>query len=199
MKQVSLQGCFWLEGWFEKKIEKWFGLIFSFLSQTAGSFWDPQCSQTLLLGTPSSPVTKMVPVGGKLWCGSQNRVLIINTTTLVQEVGEKWNKWLNSNRPMYFLTSLSLPPLQHWFQVGTDSSRCVTCMVAYGQGVWLALQGSAQVKLYHAQTWESLTEVDVAPAVHKMLAGKMHEEYEYTHTRYTCRYPSIEPCLVMKS
>ncbi|CAJ1065612.1 rho guanine nucleotide exchange factor 17-like [Xyrichtys novacula] len=110
----------------------------------AGSFWDPQSSQTLVLGTPSSPVTKMVPVGGKLWCGSQNRVLIINTTTLVQE---------------------------HWFQVGTDSSRCVTCLVAYGQGVWLALQGSAQVKLYHAQTLESLTEVDVAPAVHKMLAG----------------------------
>ncbi|KAE8295393.1 Rho guanine nucleotide exchange factor 17 [Larimichthys crocea] len=110
----------------------------------AGSFWDPQSSQTLVLGTPSSPVTKMVPVGGKLWCGSQNRVLIINTTTLVQE---------------------------HWFQVGTDSSRCVTCMVAYGKGVWLALQGSALVRLYHAQSWESLTEVDVAPAVHKMLAG----------------------------
>ncbi|XP_020495628.1 rho guanine nucleotide exchange factor 17 [Labrus bergylta] len=110
----------------------------------AGSFWDPQSSQTLVLGTPSSPVTKMVPVGGKLWCGSQNRVLIINTTTLVQE---------------------------HWFQVGSDSSRCVTCLVAYGQGVWLALQGSAQVKLYHTQTLESLTEVDVAPAVHKMLAG----------------------------
>lgn len=66
---------------------------------------------------------------------------------------------------------LSLCSSQHWFQVGTDSSRCVTCMVAYSQGVWLALQGSAQVKLYHAQTWESLTEVDVAPAVHKMLAG----------------------------
>ena len=45
-------------------------------------------------------------------------------------------------------------------------------MVAYGQGVWLALQGSALVRLYHAQTWESLTEVDVAPAVNKMLAGK---------------------------
>lgn len=110
----------------------------------AGSFWDPQSSQTLVLGTASSPVTKMVPVGGKLWCGSQNRVLIINTTTLAQE---------------------------HSFQVGTDSSRCVTCMVAYGQGVWLALQGSAQVRLYHAQTWDGLTEVDVAPAVHKMLAG----------------------------
>ncbi|XP_056296734.1 rho guanine nucleotide exchange factor 17-like [Pseudoliparis swirei] len=110
----------------------------------AGSFWDPQSSQTLVLGSPSSPVTKMAAVGGKLWCGSQNRVLIINTTTLVQE---------------------------HWFQVGVDSSRCVTCMVAYGHGVWLALQGSAHVRLYHAQTLESLTEVDVAPAVHKMLAG----------------------------
>lgn len=110
----------------------------------AGSFWDAQSSQTLCLGTASAPVTKMVPVGGKLWCGSQNRVLIINTNTLVQE---------------------------HWFPVGGDSSRCVTCMVSYGQGVWLALQGSAHVRLYHAQTWESLTEVDVAPAVHKMLAG----------------------------
>lgn len=49
-------------------------------------------------------------------------------------------------------------------------------MVAYGQGVWLALQGSAQVKLYHAQTLESLIEVDVAPAVHKMLAGKHTKE-----------------------
>lgn len=68
------------------------------------------------------------------------------------------------------LTSL-LSPLQHWFQVGSDSSRCVTCMVTYGQGVWLALQGSAHVRLYHAQSCESLTEVDVAPAVHKMLAG----------------------------
>lgn len=67
-----------------------------------------------------------------------------------------------------------LPLLQHCFQVGTDSSRCVTCMVAYGQGVWLALQGSAQVRLYHAQSWESLMEVDVAPAVHKMLAGDSH-------------------------
>lgn len=54
-----------------------------------GSFWDAQSSQTLVLGTASSPVTKMVPVGGKLWCGSQNRVLVINTSTLVQEVNGK--------------------------------------------------------------------------------------------------------------
>ncbi|XP_016402448.1 rho guanine nucleotide exchange factor 17 isoform X2 [Sinocyclocheilus rhinocerous] len=110
----------------------------------AGSFWDPQSSQTLCLGSPSGPVTKMVPVAGKLWCGCQNRVLIINTSTLAQE---------------------------HSLQVGQDSGRCVTSMVSYGKGVWIALQSSAQVRLYHASTYESLTEVDVAPAVHKMLAG----------------------------
>lgn len=63
-------------------------------------------------------------------------------------------------------------PLQHMFQIGHDSSRCVTSMVSYGLGVWIAIQGSAQVRLYHAATYETLTEVDVAPAVHKMLAGK---------------------------
>uniref|UniRef100_A0A8C1S053 Rho guanine nucleotide exchange factor 17 n=1 Tax=Cyprinus carpio TaxID=7962 RepID=A0A8C1S053_CYPCA len=110
----------------------------------AGDFWDPQSSQTLCLGSPSGPVTKMVPVAGKLWCGCQNRVLIINTSTLAQE---------------------------HSFQVGQDSGRCVTSIVSCGKGVWIALQGSAQVRLYHASTYESLTEVDVAPAVHKMLAG----------------------------
>ncbi|XP_016139889.1 rho guanine nucleotide exchange factor 17 [Sinocyclocheilus grahami] len=47
----------------------------------AGSFWDPQSSQTLCLGAPTGPVTKMVPVAGKLWCGCQNRVLIINTSS----------------------------------------------------------------------------------------------------------------------
>lgn len=60
---------------------------FKIKTKFTGSFWDPQSSQTLVLGTSSHPVTKMVPVGGKLWCGSQNTVLIINTTTLEREVG----------------------------------------------------------------------------------------------------------------
>ncbi|XP_048453711.1 rho guanine nucleotide exchange factor 17-like isoform X1 [Rhincodon typus] len=110
----------------------------------AGSFWDPQNSNTLCLGSPGNPVTKMVQVAGKLWCGCQNRILIINTATLCQE---------------------------HMIQIGQDANRCVTSMVSSSLGVWIALQSSAQVKLYHAGTYENLAEVDVAPAVHKMLAG----------------------------
>ncbi|NXF10998.1 ARHGH factor, partial [Smithornis capensis] len=110
----------------------------------AGRFWDPQNSKSLSLGSPGSPITKMVAVAGKLWCGCQNRVIILNTTTLAQE---------------------------HTLQVGQDSGRSVTCMVSAGTGVWVALQSSAQVRLYHATSYEQLAEADITPPVHKMLAG----------------------------
>lgn len=110
----------------------------------AGSFWDPQNSKSLALGSPGSPVTKMVAVLGKLWCGCQNRIIVLNTSTLLQE---------------------------HTFTIGQDSNRSVTCIVGSCLGIWVALQSSAQVRLYHATTYEQLAEVDVAPPVHKMLAG----------------------------
>ncbi|XP_063275343.1 rho guanine nucleotide exchange factor 17 isoform X2 [Prinia subflava] len=110
----------------------------------AGRFWDPQNSKSLSLGSPGSPITKMVAVAGKLWCGCQNRVIVLNTSTLAQE---------------------------HTLQVGQDGGRSVTCMVSAGSGVWVALQGSAQVRLYHATTYEQLAEADITPPVHKMLAG----------------------------
>ncbi|NWW50411.1 ARHGH factor, partial [Pedionomus torquatus] len=60
---------------------------------------------------------------------------------------------------------------QHTLQVGQDGGRSVTCMVSAGTGVWVALQGSAQVRLYHATSYEQLAEADITPPVHKMLAG----------------------------
>ncbi|KAG8137097.1 hypothetical protein E2320_005639 [Naja naja] len=99
----------------------------------AGRFWDSQNSKSLLLGSPGSPITKMVAVGGKLWCGCQNRI--------------------------------------HTFLVGQDSNRSVTCLVTSSVGIWVTLQGSAQVRLYHPASYDQLAEVDVTPPVHKMLAG----------------------------
>uniref|UniRef100_A0A670HL42 Rho guanine nucleotide exchange factor 17 n=1 Tax=Podarcis muralis TaxID=64176 RepID=A0A670HL42_PODMU len=110
----------------------------------AGRFWDSQNSKSLSLGSPGSPVTKMVAVGGKLWCGCQNRVVVLSTSSLQQE---------------------------HSFHVGQDSNRSLTCMVSSSAGVWVTLQGSAQVRLYHPSSYDQLAEVDVTPPVHKMLAG----------------------------
>lgn len=62
--------------------------------------------------------------------------------------------------------------LQHSFQVNSDSSRAVTCMALSGLGVWISLQNSAVIRLFHATSYESLCEVNVAPAVSKMLASE---------------------------
>ncbi|KAM6159270.1 rho guanine nucleotide exchange factor 17 [Rhynchocyon petersi] len=110
----------------------------------AGHFWDPQNFKSVTLGTQGSPITKMVSVGGRLWCGCQNRVLVLSPDTL---------------------------QLEHTFYVGQDSSRSVACMVDSSLGVWVTLKGSAHVCLYHPDTFEQLAEVDVTPPVHRMLAG----------------------------
>uniref|UniRef100_A0A8D0QCI8 Rho guanine nucleotide exchange factor 17 n=1 Tax=Sus scrofa TaxID=9823 RepID=A0A8D0QCI8_PIG len=110
----------------------------------AGHFWDPQNFKSVPLGAQGSPITKMVSVGGRLWCGCQNRVLVLSPDTL---------------------------QLEHTFSVGQDSSRSVACMVDSSLGVWVTLKGSAHVCLYHPDTFEQLAEVDVTPPVHRMLAG----------------------------
>ncbi|XP_006141202.1 rho guanine nucleotide exchange factor 17, partial [Tupaia chinensis] len=110
----------------------------------AGRFWDPQNFKSVTLGAQGSPITKMVSVGGRLWCGCQNRVLVLSPDTL---------------------------QLEHTFYVGQDSSRSVACMVDSSLGVWVTLKGSAHVCLYHPDTFEQLAEVDVTPPVHRMLAG----------------------------
>ncbi|KAM5248070.1 rho guanine nucleotide exchange factor 17 [Ctenodactylus gundi] len=110
----------------------------------AGRFWDPQNFKSVTLGAQGSPITKMVSVGGRLWCGCQNRVLVLSPDTL---------------------------QLEHTFHVGQDSSRSVACMVDSSLGVWVTLKGSAHVCLYHSDTFEQLAEVDVTPPVHRMLAG----------------------------
>ncbi|XP_036744495.2 rho guanine nucleotide exchange factor 17 [Manis pentadactyla] len=110
----------------------------------AGHFWEPQNSKSVTLGAQGSPITKMVSVGGRLWCGCQNRVLVLSPDTL---------------------------QLEHTFSMGQDSSRSVACMVDSSLGVWVTLKGSAHVCLYHPDTFEQLAEVDVTPPVHRMLAG----------------------------
>ncbi|CAN8006826.1 unnamed protein product, partial [Ixodes hexagonus] len=60
---------------------------------------------------------------------------------------------------------------QHSFQVSSDSSRAVLCMVTSGLGVWLAIQHSAVIRLFHATTYECLQDVNIAPAVTKMLSA----------------------------
>ncbi|XP_076348285.1 rho guanine nucleotide exchange factor 17-like [Tachypleus tridentatus] len=105
--------------------------------------WNTTEFQRVQVGSVSSPVTHMLAVAGKLWCGWQNHIKILSVRTMEEE---------------------------HCFQVSSDTSRAVVCMVASGFGVWLATQHSSTLKLFHAISYENLLEVSIAPAVTKMLA-----------------------------
>ncbi|KAK3599920.1 hypothetical protein CHS0354_012562 [Potamilus streckersoni] len=104
--------------------------------------WDTEHPYTRTLGTVTAPISKMLPVAGKLWCGCQNNISVINP--------------------------LSLNP-QTTFQVHQDVNKSVQCIVTSGQGVWIASQQSSKVLLYHATTYEYLLEVSIANAVNQKL------------------------------
>ncbi|CAH1777886.1 unnamed protein product [Owenia fusiformis] len=106
--------------------------------------WDTETYDMVTLGNASSPVTRILSVGGKLWCGCQNSVMILNPTSLNVEGS---------------------------FTIGTDSNKSIHSMVCAGQGVWIATSNSSKVSLYHITTHEFLLEVCVAQAVKQKLQG----------------------------
>ncbi|KAK3925866.1 Rho guanine nucleotide exchange factor 17, partial [Frankliniella fusca] len=105
--------------------------------------WNTTEPYTVTVGSAACPVTRMVPVSGRLWCSCQHTIKILNTYSLQVEQTV----------------------------VAADSNRAVTYFVVSGLAVWLSVQNSAVLKLYHASTFEHLGDVNVAPAVTKMLAS----------------------------
>ncbi|RWS31669.1 Rho guanine nucleotide exchange factor 17-like protein, partial [Leptotrombidium deliense] len=91
----------------------------------------------------TNPVVKLLAVSGKLWCAVQNQVSVLTTCSLETEIS---------------------------FQVNIDMNRVILCMVASGLGVWISTQSSPIIKLYHGKSFECLLEINIAPAVSKILA-----------------------------
>ncbi|CAK9800392.1 Rho guanine nucleotide exchange factor 17 [Anthophora plagiata] len=107
--------------------------------------WNTPEPTTISVGTVASPVTKMLPVSGKIWCGCHNSVKILNTHTL---------------------------DIEHMFAVSNDTSLSVSCMASSGGlGVWISLHNSAVLRLFHSGSYECLTDINIAPAVTKMLTS----------------------------
>lgn len=108
--------------------------------------WNTHDSTTVAVGTVASPVTKMLPVAEKLWCSCRNSIKVFNTRTL---------------------------EVEHTFVASNDANRTVTSMAnSGGFGVWISLHNSAVLKLIHSSTYECLIDINIAPAVTKMLASK---------------------------
>lgn len=81
--------------------------------------------------------------------------------------------------------------LQDQFAVSSDSQRSVLSMTSNGLGVWVAMQGSAVVRLFHAHTHECVCDVNLAPAVNKMLSGTLKANYVIVTTLNTNVFQSV--------
>ena len=53
---------------------------------SAEGIWDAENPYTRSIGTVQFPINKMLAVAGKLWCGCQNVMKVINPLTLSTEV-----------------------------------------------------------------------------------------------------------------
>lgn len=106
--------------------------------------WNTSSPTTVSIGSTTMPVSKMLPGVGKIWCGCGNTVKVFNTETLVTE---------NS------------------MTVNNDANKPITCIMLSGNGLWLSLQTSAIIKCFHTISFELLCEVNIAPAVTKMLTS----------------------------
>ncbi|XP_014488562.1 PREDICTED: rho guanine nucleotide exchange factor 17 isoform X2 [Dinoponera quadriceps] len=107
--------------------------------------WNTPDPTTVSVGTAASPVTKMLSVSGKIWCGCHNSVKVLNIHSL---------------------------DIEHMFAVSSDTSRAVSCMAnSGGSGVWISLHNSAVLRLFHSGSYECLADINIAPAVTKMLAS----------------------------
>ncbi|XP_054270541.1 rho guanine nucleotide exchange factor 17 isoform X2 [Macrosteles quadrilineatus] len=116
----------------------------SIYSRENSGKWNTSQPETVTVGTVSSPVSRMVPISNKLWCSCNNEIKILN------------------------ISSLSI---EHQFSASGETHRSISCMAVSGLAVWLSLQHSAVLRVFHATSFDCLGEVNIAPAVTKMLAS----------------------------
>lgn len=107
--------------------------------------WNIENPSIYSIGSLSAPVSKMVPGNSKLWCVCGSIVKILNPQTA---------------------------QIENNLSVSNDTSKVITCMVFSGHGVWISLQNSGIIKCYHTLSFDLLCEVNVAPAVTRMLTSK---------------------------
>ncbi|XP_073870774.1 rho guanine nucleotide exchange factor 17 isoform X6 [Macaca fascicularis] len=108
----------------------------------AGHFWDPQNFKSVTLGAQGSPITKMVSVGGRLWCGCQNRVLVLSPDTLQLEALRSCHHW-STGTPL----GTEAPPqpgLKCWLSVEVMAMRTSDSAVGAAAAVRLWAETTAQ-------------------------------------------------------
>ncbi|KAH8310855.1 hypothetical protein KR044_003245, partial [Drosophila immigrans] len=125
--------------------------------------WNTCLSHCLSIGTVTSPVTKLLNVNGKLWCSIQGIIKVLDTETFSVRIS-------NCDISVETLTSSIYLQVVNQIQISSDS-KPITNMTVANNYVWISIQNSAHIKCFHSNTHQLITEVNLAPAVNKMLSN----------------------------
>ncbi|XP_053961835.1 uncharacterized protein LOC128865531 isoform X2 [Anastrepha ludens] len=129
-----------------------------------GAAWNTSSSHCLPIGTVSSPVTKLLNVHGRLWCSIQGIVKVLDMDTFL---------------------------VVNQIQVSSDS-KPVTNMTVSNNYVWISIQNSANIKCFHSMSNALIAEINLAPAVNKMLSNC--DEIIRQHKAACLRVTSLLSC-----
>lgn len=122
------------------------GKLAIFRRQTDGQ-WDLNSYHLVTLGQPQHSVRCLCIVGDKIWAAHLNKIYVIDPISL---------------------------NIMHILEAHPRKECQIRQMVATGLGVWVSIRLDSTLRLYHAQTYEHLQDVDIEPYVSKMLGtGKL--------------------------
>lgn len=109
--------------------------------------WDLSKYNIVQIGCAFHSIRCLAVVADKVWCGYRNKVTIMDPISLK------------------LVRDLTAHPRKE---------SQVRQFAWHGEGVWLSVRLDSTLRLYHAQTYEHLQDVDIEPYVSKMLgAGKL--------------------------
>ncbi|XP_037909219.1 JNK-interacting protein 3 isoform X5 [Hermetia illucens] len=117
-----------------------------FRRQTDGQ-WDLNNYHLVTLGEPKHAIRCLCVVGDKIWAAYRNKIFVVDPISL---------------------------NIVHTLEAHPRKESQVKQMVTTGVGVWVSIRLDSTLRLYHANTYEHIQDVDIEPYVSKMLGtGKL--------------------------
>uniref|UniRef100_T2MJ03 C-Jun-amino-terminal kinase-interacting protein 4 n=1 Tax=Hydra vulgaris TaxID=6087 RepID=T2MJ03_HYDVU len=104
--------------------------------------WDLSNYHLLDLGRPHHSIRCMTPVHDRVWCGYRNKIQVINPRTM---------------------------RIEKSFDAHPRRESQVRQLACFGDGVWVSIRLDSTLRLYNAQTFHHLQDVDIEPYVSKVL------------------------------
>ncbi|XP_055085755.1 C-Jun-amino-terminal kinase-interacting protein 4 isoform X2 [Periophthalmus magnuspinnatus] len=109
--------------------------------------WDMTNYHLITLGRPHQSIRCMSVVHDKVWCGSRNKIYVVQPRAM---------------------------NIEKCFDAHPRKDSQVRLMAWDGDGIWVSIRLDSTLRLFHAHTHQHLQDVDIEPYVSKMLGtGKL--------------------------